>query len=228
MPDSNSDSVILDRWRAVGASIARACAAAGRDPASVTLLAVGKTHTAERMAALLKAGHRAFGENRVQEAEAKWPSLKSAFPDARLHLIGPLQTNKARDAVALFDVIETLDRPRLAEALARELERTQRRLDCYVEVNIGGEAQKAGIAPDQADAFIEDCRTRLALPVVGLMCIPPEGQDPVPHFRRLAAMAAQHRLAHLSMGMSGDFEAAIAAGATEVRVGSAIFGARRA
>jgi len=228
VPDSNSDSVILDHWRAVVASIAHACAAAGRDPASVSLLAVGKTHAADRMLPLLKAGHRAFGENRVQESEAKWPALKAQFPDARLHLIGPLQTNKVREAVALFDVIETLDRPRLAEALAREMSRAARRPDCLIEVNIGGETQKAGVAPDAADAFIEDCRVRLALPVIGLMCIPPEGEDPAPHFRRLAAIAARHGLKQLSMGMSGDFEAAIAAGATEVRVGSSIFGSRGA
>jgi pyridoxal phosphate enzyme (YggS family) len=226
VPDSHPDSAILDRWRDVRAAIDRACAAAGRDPAAVTLLAVSKTHPADRMRPLLAAGQRAFGENRVQEAAGKWPVLKAAHPDVRLHLIGPLQTNKVREAVALFDAIETLDRPRLAEALAREMARAGRRLDCFVEVNIGAEPQKAGIAPEAADAFIADCRDRLGLPVVGLMCIPPEGENPAPHFRRLAAIAARHALAQLSMGMSGDYEAAILAGATEVRVGSAIFGAR--
>ena len=226
VPVSVSDSSLLDRWRDVRASIERACAAAKRDPARVTLLAVSKTHPAEAARVLLEAGQRDFGENRVQETQGKWPALKETFPAARLHLIGPLQTNKVRDAVTLFDAIETLDRPRLAEALAREMDRTGRRPDCYVEVNIGGEPQKAGIAPEAADAFIEDCRIRLALPVTGLMCIPPDGENAAPHFARLAAIAARHGLARLSMGMSGDYEAAIAAGSTEVRVGTAIFGAR--
>ena len=227
MSDSTQDSETIANWRAVRAGIDRACAAAGRDPGQVALLAVGKTYPAERMLPLLGAGQRAFGENRVQEAQAKWPALRTAFPDLRLHLIGPLQTNKVRDAVALFDAIETLDRPRLAEALAAEMARAGKRPDCYIEVNIGAEPQKAGVAPEAADAFIEDCRTRLALPVVGLMCIPPDGRDPEPWFRQMETLSARHGLATLSMGMSGDYEAAIAAGATEVRVGSAIFGARR-
>jgi pyridoxal phosphate enzyme (YggS family) len=221
-----SDSPIIAQWRRVNASIAEACTRAGRDPAAVTLLAVSKTHPAEAARALLEAGQRDFGENRVQEAQGKWPALKDSFPDLRLHLIGPLQTNKVRDAVALFDAIETVDRPRLAEALAREMDRAGRRLDCYIEVNVGAEPQKAGVLPEAADAFITDCRTRLALPVVGLMCIPPDGEDATPHFKMLAAIAARHGIARLSMGMSGDFEAAIAAGSTEVRVGTAIFGAR--
>jgi len=224
--DSHAQSDPLANWRAVRAAIARAAAAAGRDPASVTLLAVGKGHRAEAMRALLAAGQPAFGENRVQEAAAKWPALKEAFPAARLHLIGPLQTNKAREAVTLFDAIETVDRERLAQALAREMERAGRRPDCFVEVNIGAEPQKAGVPPEAADAFIDSCRTRFVLPIVGLMCIPPEGEDPVPHFRRLAALAARHGLARLSMGMSADYQAAIAAGSTEVRVGTAIFGPR--
>jgi pyridoxal phosphate enzyme (YggS family) len=226
-PPANSiDAATLANWRAVRADIDRVCAHARRDPASVELLAVGKTHPAERMLPLLAAGHRAFGENRVQEAQAKWPALRRAYPDLRLHLIGPLQTNKVKDAVALFDTIETLDRPRLAEALAQEMARTGKRPECYVEINIGAEPQKAGIAVEAAETFIADCRERLGLPVTGLMCIPPEGADPAPLFRRLAAIAGRHALARLSMGMSGDFEQAVAEGATEVRVGSAIFGAR--
>ena len=227
MSDPEPDADTLANWRRVRDAIAQACAEAGRDPAAVELLAVGKTYPAERMRILLEAGHRAFGENRVAEAQGKWPALKAAFPDLRLHLIGPLQTNKARDAVALFDAIETLDRPKLAETLAREMERAGRRLDCFVEVNIGAEPQKAGIVPDQAGGFIEDCRARLGLSVVGLMCIPPVDADPTPHFRALAGLAARHGLQRLSMGMSGDFRQAIAAGATEVRIGTAIFGPRR-
>ena len=228
MPDQDAYSDIVARWRQVRAAIDRACAAAGRDPASVALLAVGKGHPAFASRRLLAAGQRSLGENRVQEAQSKWPELRAAFPDARFHLIGPLQTNKVRDAVALADVIETLDRPRLAEALAREMDRTGRRLDCYIEVNIGAEPQKAGILPEAAGDFVADCRTRLALPVIGLMCIPPEAEDPRPHFRRLADLAARHGLKHLSMGMTADFEAAIAAGSTEVRIGTAIFGPRPA
>ncbi len=226
MTDNEPDSAIVDRWRQVRATIDRACIAAGRDPAAVSLLAVGKGHPASASRRLLEAGQKSLGENRVQEAQEKWPALRETFPDARFHLIGPLQTNKVREAVALADVIETLDRPRLAEALARAFDSAGRRLDCYVEVNIGREPQKAGVLPEDADGFIADCRERLALPVVGLMCIPPEGQDPAPHFRALAQLAARHGLARLSMGMSGDFEAAIAAGSTEVRIGTAIFGAR--
>lgn len=219
---------VVANWRRVRAEIARACAAAGRPADAVTLLAVAKTHPAAPARALLEAGQRSFGENRVQEAQAKWPALRADFPDLRLHLIGPLQTNKVREAVALFDAIETVDRPRLAEALAREMETSGKRPECYVEVNIGGEPQKAGIAPDAADAFIEDCRARLGLPVVGLMCIPPEGEDAAPYFRRLAAIATRHGLPRLSMGMTADFAVAVAAGSTEVRVGTAIFGPRLA
>jgi len=222
----SSESEVVANWRAVRAEVARACAGAGRAAESVTLLAVAKGHGAARIEPVLAAGHRDFGENRVQEAAAKWPALKARFPGSRLHLIGPLQTNKVREAVALFDAIETLDRGRLAEALARAMERAGRRPDCYVEVNIGAEPQKAGVPPDQAERFVETCATRYGLPVVGLMCIPPEADDPLPHFRRLAELAARLNLSRLSMGMSGDFAAAIAAGATEVRVGTAIFGAR--
>ncbi len=198
---------------------------AGR-PGTVSLLAVSKTHPAEPVQALLAAGHRQFGENRVQEAAAKYPALRQLYPDLRLHLIGPLQTNKVRDAVALFDVIETLDRPKLAKALSAEMERTGRRLPCLIEVNIGAEPQKAGIAPQETADFLAACRTEWRLEIAGLMCIPPAGEDPSPHFRRLAALAASLGLKTLSMGMSGDYETAIACGATEIRVGTALFGAR--
>jgi len=211
---------------AVRSRIAAACGAALREPQRVTLVAVSKTQSTEAVEAALLAGQRSFGENRVAEAQAKYPALKARFPDLRLHLIGPLQTNKVKDAVALADVIETVDRPRLAEALAKEMARQNRALDCFIEVNIGAEPQKAGIAPEAADDFIAACRTRWALRVVGLMCIPPAGRDPAPYFAALAALARRNGLAGLSMGMSADFETAIACGATHVRVGTAIFGAR--
>lgn len=211
---------------AVRARIDAAARAAGRDPASVTLVAVSKTHTAEAVRAALAAGQAVFGENRVQEAAAKFPPLRAAHPALRLHLIGPLQTNKVREAMRIADVIQTLDRPRLAEAVAAERDRTGHCPELLVQVNTGREPQKAGVDPDAAEAFVEDCRGRLGLPVRGLMCIPPVDEDPAPHFAALAALARRLGLAVLSMGMSGDFEAAIAAGATVVRVGSAIFGAR--
>jgi pyridoxal phosphate enzyme (YggS family) len=206
--------------------IAAAATGASRDPGGVTLVAVSKTHAQDAVAAALAAGQRVFGENRVQEAETKYPALKARFPDLRLHLIGPLQTNKAKEAVALFDVIETVDRPRLAEALAKEMARQNRTLDCFIEVNIGEEPQKAGVLPAAADAFIAECRTRWQLRLRGLMCIPPEGRDPAPYFRALVTIAKRNELAELSMGMSADFETAIACGATFVRVGTAIFGQR--
>ena len=206
--------------------IAGSVAAAARPVGSVQLLAVSKTHPADRIRPLLEAGHRLFGESRVQEAKGKWPDLRAAFPDVRLHLIGPLQTNKVKDAVALFDVIETLDRPKLAAALAEEMARSGRLLPCLVEINIAGEPQKAGVLPDEAGAFLEACRRQWKLPVKGLMCIPPAGADPLPYFRQLAELAAAHSLPVLSMGMSGDYRQAIAAGATLVRVGTAIFGPR--
>jgi PLP dependent protein len=210
----------------VRARIAAAAKNAGRAAADVTLVAVSKIHPAEAVAAALDAGQRVFGENRVQEAQHKYPALRSRYPDLVLHLIGPLQSNKVRDAVALFDVIETVDRPRLAEALAAEMERSGRRPDCFIQVNTGEEAQKAGIAPSEAASFIADCRDRLRLPVRGLMCIPPVEEDPAIHFAFLRELAGRNGLGLLSMGMSGDFESAIALGATHVRVGTAIFGAR--
>jgi len=210
----------------VRAAIADAATAAGRDPGSVTLVAVGKAHPAERSRAVLAAGHRVFGENRVQEAEAKWPALKAQFPDTALHLIGPLQTNKVKQAVALFDAIESLDRPRLARSLAKEMDRTGRRPSCFIQVNTGVEPQKAGIPPEDADAFIAACIDDFALPVAGLMCIPPAADEPSLHFALLRDIAQRHGLAGLSMGMSADYETAIAFGATHVRVGTAIFGPR--
>jgi pyridoxal phosphate enzyme (YggS family) len=210
----------------VRAHIAEAATTAGRDPAEVTLVAVGKTHGAAYIEAALDAGQRVFGENRVQEAEAKFPAFKAAHEDLVLHLIGPLQTNKAREAVRLFDVIETLDRPKLARALAKEMAKAGRRPACYVQVNTGEEAQKSGVVPAEADALIAFARDELGLPVVGLMCIPPFDDEPAPHFALLAAIAKRNGLAKLSMGMTADFEVAVRFGATHVRVGTAIFGAR--
>ena len=204
-----------------------AARAAGRPVEAVSLVAVSKTQPAEAVLAALAAGQRVFGENRVQEAIAKFPALRRDFPDLRLHLIGPLQTNKVKDAVAHCDVIETVDRPRLAEALAREMERSGRRLPCFIEVNTGEEPQKAGVMPEAADGFIADCRHRLGLQIEGLMCIPPEHEEPALHFALLREIARRNGLAALSMGMSADFETAIRFGATHVRVGTAIFGARR-
>jgi len=219
---------IAARLDAVKARIAAAAREAGRDPASVTLVAVSKTHPAAAVRAALDAGHRVFGENRVQEAEAKFPALRETFPDLVLHLIGPLQTNKARDAVALFDVIETVDRPKLTAALAREMDRLGRRPDLLVQVNTGEEPQKAGVLPADADAFIEACRGAYGLKLRGLMCIPPADEEPALHFALLAEMAKRHGLPWLSMGMSADFEEAVRMGATHVRVGTAIFGHRPA
>jgi pyridoxal phosphate enzyme (YggS family) len=211
---------------AIRTRIARAEAEAGRPPGAVTLVAVSKTHPASAVEAALAAGQRLFGENRVQEAKEKFPALKEAWPDLRLHLIGPLQTNKVRDAVALFDVIETIDRPKLARAVAEEMARSGRRPDILIQVNIGREPQKAGVDPDQADALIDLCRDEFDLAPCGVMGIPPADADPAPYFDALAALAARHGFAILSMGMSGDFPSAISRGATHVRVGSAIFGHR--
>ena len=212
---------------AVRGRIAAAAEMAGRAAEAVTLVAVSKTNPAERVRAALAAGQRVFGENRVQEALGKFPALRRDYPDLMLHLIGPLQTNKVRDAVAHFDAIETMDRPRLAEALAREMDRTGRRLPCFVEVNTGEEPQKAGIWPEAADAFIAECRGRLGLPIAGLMCIPPEREEPSLHFALLREIARRNGLDGLSMGMSADYETAIRFGATHVRVGTAIFAARQ-
>ncbi|WP_458094892.1 YggS family pyridoxal phosphate-dependent enzyme [Roseomonas sp. WA12] len=210
----------------IKARIAEACDRAGRDPATVSLVAVSKTHPTDAVEAALAAGQTMFGENRVQEAAGKFPALRPAHPTMRLHIIGGLQTNKARDAVRVADVIESLDRPRLAAAIAEAIAKEGRAPELLVQVNTGAEAQKSGVARDEAESFLRACREEHGLTIAGLMCIPPEGEDPMPHFRWLADFAAAHGLSTLSMGMSGDFEAAIACGATQVRVGSAIFGAR--
>ncbi|HVK92523.1 MAG TPA: YggS family pyridoxal phosphate-dependent enzyme, partial [Mycoplana sp.] len=195
-------------------------------PERVELIAVSKTFDGAAIRPFLDAGQRVFGENRVQEAQAKWPELRASYDGIELHLIGPLQTNKAREAVALFDVIQTVDRDKLAGVLKAEMERAGRRLPVYVQVNIGLEPQKAGIAPDDVAAFVYFCRNELSLEIEGLMSIPPADQNPGPHFALLSKLASKAGLACLSMGMSGDYETAIAFGATSVRVGSAIFGAR--
>lgn len=215
------------KLNAVREAMARAEDAAGRAVGSVQLVAVSKTYDVDAIRPFLTAGQRVFGENRVQEAKAKWPELKAAFPDVQLHLIGPLQTNKVRDAVVLFDVIETIDRPKLARAVADEIGRSGRAPRCLIQVNIGDEAQKAGVAPDQAPALLRLCRAEFSLPIAGLMCIPPADLPPEPYFRQLAALAADLGLAEISMGMSGDYPQAIACGATHVRVGSALFGQRQ-
>lgn len=223
--DANAVDVAANLKKVQG-KISEAAVAAGRPADAVTLVAVPKTFPAEHIRPALVAGHRVFGENRVQETAEKWPDLRAEFPDVTLHLIGPLQTNKVRDAVALFDVIETVDRSKLAAALRREFDKAGRAPDCYVEVNTGAEAQKAGVLPDEADAFIDQCQAEHKLPIKGLMCLPPHGQDPAPHFRLLADIARRNGLPVLSMGMTADFETAIACGATHVRVGTAIFGQR--
>jgi len=223
---STDDDPIAENLRRVAERIAAAAIRAGRRPSDITLVAVSKTKPPEAVRAALAAGQLVFGENRVQEAAGKFPVLREAFPALRLHLIGGLQTNKARDAVRLADVIETLDRPRLADAIAAAIEREGRAPTLLVEVNTGAEPQKSGVARDEADRFIEDCRDRFGATLAGLMCVPPAGEDPAPHFAWLADRAARHGLGVLSMGMSADFETAIACGATHVRVGSAIFGAR--
>ncbi|MBP9181554.1 MAG: YggS family pyridoxal phosphate-dependent enzyme [Fuscovulum sp.] len=209
----------------ITARVRAAEAAAGRAEGSVRLIAVSKVQPPERVEAVLEAGHRLFGENYVQEAAAKWPGWRARFPGVELHMIGPLQTNKAKVAVELFDAIHTVDRPSLAEKLARLAQARGACPELFVQVNTGAEPQKAGVLPADTDAFIATCRG-MGLPLAGLMCIPPEEEDSTPHFARLRDMAARNGLAGLSMGMSGDFEAAIAHGATHVRVGSAIFGAR--
>lgn len=210
----------------VKAKIAAAERAAGRDNGTVTLVAVSKTFDAAFIHPVIEAGQRVFGENRVQEAMAKWPALKAEFPDIELHLIGPLQSNKAKEAVALFDVIETVDREKIAAELAKEMAKQGRVLKLYVQVNTGSEPQKAGIEPREAVAFVQRCRDVHGLSIEGLMCIPPADENPGPHFALLEKLARQASVEKLSMGMSGDFETAIAFGATSVRVGSAIFGHR--
>ena len=217
-PAANLKTVLARITAAKNAAVAAA--------AEVRLVAVSKTHGENRILPVLAAGHRLFGENRVQEAKAKWAPLRAQFPDVELHLIGPLQTNKVRDAVLLFDCIQTLDRPRLAEALKAEMEKTGRRIPLFVEVNTGEEAQKAGIVPKDTVSFVAHCRDDMGLPVIGLMCIPPLGEEPAMHFALLRELARECGLGSLSMGMSDDYETAIRFGATHVRVGTAIFGER--
>ncbi len=211
---------------AVRERIARACIEARRDPASVTLVAISKTFGPEAIEPVIACGQRVFGENRVQEAKTKWPALKSRHPGLELHLVGLLQSNKAREAVALFDAIHSVDRPSLAEALVKEIAKQRRRPTLFVEVNTGAEPQKAGVLPQETDAFIAACRERYGLEIAGLMCIPPAHEPPAPHFALTAKIARRNGLALLSMGMSADFTVAIAYGATHIRVGTAIFGER--
>ena len=224
-PDTASPDVAANLAEIRG-RIGAAARAVGRDPAGVALVAVSKVQPVERLRAALAAGQRVFGENRVQEAKAKWPALKAEYPDVELHLIGPLQTNKVKEAVALFDVIQTVDRPKLAAALAEECARQGRRPRFMVEVNTGEEPQKAGIPPAEVAAFLAACRDEHGLAVEGLMCIPPAEEEPALHFALLADLARRNGLAGVSMGMSGDYEVAVRMGATHVRVGTALFGER--
>jgi hypothetical protein len=214
------------RLKRVREEITVAAKAAKRPPADVELIAVSKTFDAEAVRPVLAAGQRIFGENRVQEAERKWPALRAEFSDVRLHLIGPLQSNKAKEAVALFDAIHTIDREKIARAVAGETIKQGRALELFVQVNTGEEPQKAGVMPREAAAFVDFCRTELTLSIAGLMCIPPLDEEPAVHFAFLSKLAGEMDLKNLSMGMSGDFETAVAFGATHVRVGSAIFGVR--
>jgi pyridoxal phosphate enzyme (YggS family) len=222
LPEGNA----VERLSVVKAEIEKACREAGREPESVTLVAISKTFGVDAIRPMLQAGHRVFGENRVQEAKAKWPALRAEFPGVELHLVGPLQSNKAKEAVALFDAIHTVDRPKIAQALAEEIMKQGKRPRLFVEVNTGAEPQKAGVLPENADAFIAECRGKFGLAIEGLMCIPPLDEAPAPHFALTAKIAKRNGLALLSMGMSADFANAIAFGATHVRVGSAIFGER--
>jgi pyridoxal phosphate enzyme (YggS family) len=229
MPTESAPSLTSDSpngLAAVEAEIARACRDARRERSSVTLIAVSKTFGAEAITPVIRAGQRVFGENRVQEAKAKWPALLAEHPGLALHLIGPLQSNKAKDAVALFDAIHSVDRDSICAALAKEIARQDRRPELFVQINTGEEPQKAGVAPAEADAFIARCRDTHGLAIAGLMCIPPADEAPAPHFALTAKIAARNGLKLLSMGMSADFAVAIQFGATHVRVGSAIFGVR--
>lgn len=217
---------IEERYLSIKERVWRAALSHGRDPASVKLVAVTKTFRADSIRPVLRQGHRDFGENRVQEAAQKWLPLREEFPEIKLHLIGPLQTNKVRQAIGLFDCIETLDRPKLAAALATEIQRQGKAPKLLVQVNVGAEQQKAGIAPHEAQQFVTRCEREFGLAISGLMCIPPLSDDPVPYFENLAMLGKRLSLPELSMGMSADFEEAITAGATMVRIGSAIFGSR--
>ena len=225
-PASGAAGNAVEQLAFVRGEIRKAALGNHRSPDDVTLIAVSKTFPAEAILPVLDAGQRVFGENRVQEAKAKWPDLRARYTDVELHLIGPLQSNKAKEAVMLFDAIHTVDRPKIAEALAAEITKQGRAPKLFIEVNTGGEPQKAGVLPEQADGFIKMCREQYGLAIEGLMCIPPLDQPPAPHFALLAKIAKRNGLAKLSMGMSADYQSAIALGATHVRVGSAIFGER--
>jgi pyridoxal phosphate enzyme (YggS family) len=218
----------VQRLAEARAKIAAAAKAAGRDPAAVELIVVSKTFGAPEILPLLRAGHHVFGENRVQEAKGKWPELKTQFPDLKLHLIGPLQSNKAKEAVELFDAIHTIDRPKIARALADEMAKQGKRLQLFIQVNTGEEPQKAGVIPAELPALVALCRDELGLEISGLMCIPPVEEEPAIHFAFLEKLAAENGFHQLSMGMSDDYETAVSFGATHVRVGSAIFGGRPA
>lgn len=224
----SSDAGPAANLASIRAEIEAALKEAGRKAGSVKVTAVSKTHDADRILPVIEAGQRVFGENRVQEAQAKWPALKARYRDIELRLIGPLQTNKAKEAVALFDAIESLDRPKLARILAEEMHKQGRRIKLYIQVNTGEEAQKAGVPPAGVPAFLTQCRDEFGLEIEGLMCIPPAEDDPAPHFALLAKMAKDLGLSGLSMGMSGDYPVAVQLGATHVRIGTAIFGARPA
>ncbi len=228
-PDPAEDTIdVAGNLATVRAEIADAATEAGRAAGEIGLVAVTKTHGPARIRPALVAGHRLFGENRVQEAERKWPDLRAEWPDSRLHLVGPLQGNKARSAVELFDCIETIDRPRIARRVADAVQATGHGLDCFVQVNTGAEAQKAGVMPEEADGFIAQCRDEFGLIVEGLMCLPPLDEEPSLHFALLAGIARRNAVPGLSMGMSADYPVAIQFGATLVRVGTAIFGPRGA
>lgn len=223
---SDKPETIEHRLADVQAAISSAATKSRRDPKSVALIAVSKTFEALEIQPAINAGQRVFGENRVQEAQGKWPELRTAYPDIKLHLIGPLQSNKAADAVALFDAIHTIDRPKIAKAIADEMRKQNKQMQLFVQVNTGEELQKAGVMPSDAKAFVATCRNALGLNIAGLMCIPPVEEEPAVHFAFLAKLADELGLSGLSMGMSGDYETAISFGATHVRVGSAIFGSR--
>ncbi len=216
----------LSRLNEVKRHIATALKSSGRGESDAELIVVSKTFAAEDIRPLLVMGHRKFGENRVQEAQSKWPALREEFPDLELHLIGPLQSNKVEEAVTLFDVIQTVDRPKIAAAIAKATKLAGREIRCLVQVNIGLEAQKAGIEPDLVDGFIHSCLEEHGLKIIGVMCIPPVGEDPAPFFKKLKDIATRNKLTEISMGMSGDYQSALVHGATMVRVGSAIFGSR--
>jgi PLP dependent protein len=225
-PEMKDERLPNTRLAEVEHRIAAAARSSGRDPDNVNLIAVSKTFAAADILPIIEAGQRIFGENRVQEAKAKWPALRQRFPDLELHLIGPLQSNKAKEAVELFDAIHSIDRPKIAQAVAAEMAKQKRRVEQFIQVNTGEEPQKAGVKPGEARAFLAYCRDELKLEITGLMCIPPLDEEPAVHFAFLAKLAEELDVKALSMGMSADFEMAIAFGATHVRVGSAIFGVR--